>query len=167
MDADQHWAEVMVLRLIVLQGVPLCQMATPAFVSVSSQEEAGLDFFFSKRLTLPASGQLHDEGHQISLQCLSPLRRLHGGGCQREAKQIRSRNDVPVFPCCTRSMGQIGSCVCLHKGTQSELWHLSATPTWTVQLKIKRYESQFLIMSYVDMPVLSGAFFFIALLLLL
>lgn len=45
MDADQHWAEVMVLRLIVLQGVPLCQMATPAFVLVSSWEEAGLDFF--------------------------------------------------------------------------------------------------------------------------
>lgn len=57
---------------------------------------------------------LYDEGYKISSQCLSPLRRLHGGGCQRKAKQIRSRNDAPVFPCCTRSMGQIGSCVCVY-----------------------------------------------------
>lgn len=41
---------------------------------------------------------LCDEGYKISSQCLSPLRRLHGGGCQRKAKQIRSRNDAPVFP---------------------------------------------------------------------
>lgn len=41
---------------------------------------------------------LRDEGYTISSQCLSPLRRLHGGGCQRKAKQIRSRNDAPVFP---------------------------------------------------------------------
>lgn len=57
---------------------------------------------------------LCDEGYKISSQCLSPLRRLHGGGCQRKAKQIRSRNDALVFPCCARSMGQIGSCVCVY-----------------------------------------------------
>lgn len=57
---------------------------------------------------------LCDEGYKISSQCLSPLRWLHGGGCQRKAKQIRGRNDAPVFPRCARSMGQIGSCVCVY-----------------------------------------------------
>lgn len=41
--------EEMVLRPIILQGLPLCQKATPAFIWVSAQEEAGLAFPCSQR----------------------------------------------------------------------------------------------------------------------
>lgn len=79
----------------------------------SAREEAGLAFPCRAALA-SIRKTLCDEGYKISSQCLSPLRRLHGGGCQRKAKQIRSRNDAPVFPCCARSMGQICSCVCVY-----------------------------------------------------
>lgn len=38
---------------------------------------------------------LCNEGFKISSQRLSPLEWLHGGGCQKKAKQIRGRNDDP------------------------------------------------------------------------
>lgn len=87
----------------------------------------------SMLLVLPTSGWLCDKGYKISSQCLSPVRRLHGGGCQR--KEIRSRNDAPVFPCCTRSMGQIGSCVCVY--TRAPSRSRSTWMLWRKQLLVK------------------------------
>lgn len=79
-------------------------------VSASAQED--LPFHAAGAASIGTT-LCDDEGYKISSQCLSPLRRLHGGGCERKAKQIRSRNDAPVFPRRARSMGQIGSRVCV------------------------------------------------------
>lgn len=45
---------------------------------------------------------------------MPPLKQPHGGGCQWRAKQIRSRNDAPVFPHYFRSNGAITDSVCVY-----------------------------------------------------
>lgn len=121
------------IRLHLTGTFPLSKGHPSLLCGASAREEAGLAF--STQPALPASGRLsamRDTRYKISSQCLSPPRRLHGGGCQRKAKQIRGRNDAPVFPRCARSMEQIGSfvceCVCLHEGTARKPWCPTATP---------------------------------------
>lgn len=80
----------------------------PFLIWAFAQEEGGLRFPCSQ----------HEDVSQIPSLRLPPLMRPHGGGCQWKAKQIRSRNDAPVFPHYFRSNRAITGLVCACVFTQ-------------------------------------------------
>lgn len=131
--ADQHWTRIdcsQADQTSFDRDFPVCRKGHSSFrLGVCS---GGSRPCLSMQPCSAASigSTLRDEGYKISVRCLSPLRRLHGGGCQSKAKQIRCRNDDPVFPCCARSMGQICSCVCVYTRAPSRSCSATtATPT--------------------------------------
>lgn len=112
----------------ILQGLPLCQRATSAFVWVSAEEEAGFAFPCSQCFQ-HQYGSLWWGIQDILTVSVS----TEAASWWRMSKESQTDKREEWCPCVS-SLCQINGpdmqlCVCLHKGTQSLLWYPSTMPT--------------------------------------